>query len=438
MSHAMMISGVVFIITFILISSEKIHKVVATILGSTILIISGVMEQKEAFNFIDWNVLFLLSGMMIIVGIMKHTGVFQYIAIKTAKIAKGNPITIMLLLFIITAFVSSLLDNVTTIMIVIPVTMLVATELNISPIPFIITQAIASNIGGTATLIGDPPNIMIGSAAKLEFLTFITNLAPVVIAIMVVSLGLAYFIFKKKLHVSDALKANIMQFNERDAIADYPLLYKSGIVFMLFLAGLFTQSIHHLEAATMALFCAAILVLISGHKHVEKLIMEEIEWGTIVFFMGLFIVVGSLDKTGIIELIAVWLTKVTGGSLMKTSVALVWISGFASGVIDNIPFVATMIPIIKDIGAQVGIQQHLNPQQVAHVIQPLWWSLSLGACLGGNMTLIGASANVVSVGLAKKAGHTISFWDFTKYGIIFTMVSLIMSTAYILLRYFIL
>lgn len=436
MSIDMIIALTLFVVTFIIISTELIHKLIATLLASMILILSGVMSQEKAFGFIDWNVLFLLAGMMIIVGIMKHTGVFQYIAIKTAKVAKGNPIAILLLLFTITACVSALLDNVTTVLVVIPVALLVSTELQISPIPFIVTQAIASNIGGTATLIGDPPNIMIGSAAHLNFTDFLKHVAPAILIILIMSLVLAYFLFRRLFHVPQQLRTRIMQFNEKEAITNHKLLNKSLIVFGLFLVALFTQSLHHLEAATLAIFCAAVLVLISDKKHVEKLLSDEIEWGTIIFFMGLFIVVGSLVETGLIAKATVFLMKATGGNMLITSISTIWISGFASGIIDNIPFVATMIPIIKGMGVEYGQMHHLTQSQISTVILPLWWSLSLGACLGGNMTLIGASANVVSVGLAKKAGHTISFWQFTKYGILFTVSSLIVSTIYIVVRYF--
>ncbi len=435
MSFDMIVALVIFVVTFIIISTEIIHKLIATMLASMILILFGVMTQEKAFSYIDWNVLFLLAGMMIIVGIMKHTGVFQYIAIKTAKVAKGNPILILLLLFSITAFVSALLDNVTTILVVIPVALLISSELQISPIPFIVTQAIASNIGGTATLIGDPPNIMIGSAANLNFMDFIVHVAPVIIIIMIFSVLLAYFLFRKQFHVPEHLKQRIMQFNEHDAITDHKLLKQSLFIFGLFLAALFTQSLHHMEAATLAIFCAAVLIII-GKKHVDILLTDEIEWGTILFFMGLFMVVGSLVETGLIARATVYLMKATGGDIKITAISTIWLSGFASGVIDNIPFVATMIPIIKGMGIEYGQIHLLSQLQIAEVIKPLWWSLSLGACLGGNMTLIGASANVVSVGLAKKAGHKISFWQFTKYGIIFTLTSLVISTIYIVVRYF--
>jgi Na+/H+ antiporter NhaD/arsenite permease-like protein len=414
-----------FIFSYILISTEIINKTVVALLGASIFILIHIIGQETVFTVIDWNVIFLLVGMMIIVGITKTTGLFQYIAIKTAKSARGNPMYILIALSLITALFSAFLDNVTTVLILTPVTILIAVELGISPVPFIIAEAIASNIGGTSTLIGDPPNIMIGSAAKIDFLSFLFNLGPIILIILIVFCFMSYFLFRKHLTVSDERKARIMDFDESKSIENKPLLIKSLSVLALVITGFLFHGILRVEASTIALFGAALLLLLTG-KHELDEYFREIEWGTIFFFIGLFILVGGLVELGVIKSMAQFLINITEGDMRLTSVLIIWASGLFSAVVDNIPYVATMIPLIQDIGTGIGPEATL----------PLWWSLALGACLGGNYTLVGASANVVAAGIASKSGFKISFWAFTKYGILYATMSLFLSTIYILLRFY--
>lgn len=420
-------SIVVFIVTFIFISTEKINKTVAALCGAFLFILSSIIDQKTAFLEIDWNVIFLLIGMMIIVGITKTTGLFQFAAIKMAKLAKGNPYKILIYLCILTAVFSAFLDNVTTVLILTPITILISVELGLSPIPFVIAEIISSNIGGTATLIGDPPNIMIGSSAKLGFMDFIINLSPIVIILLISFLIVTYFLWGKQMQVSNQRKARIMEFNEYKFFEDKKLLYKSIFVLILVMSGFLFHSYIHLEAATIAMSGASLLLLISGKKELHKL-FEEIEWETIFFFIGLFILVGGIVETGVIKQMSEMMISLTQGNIQLTSFVVLWSAGIFSGIIDNIPFVATMIPIIEEFSKDPLIMQS--------AITPLWWSLSLGACLGGNATLIGASANVVAAGIAGKSGYKISFWEFTKYGFVITILNLLLCNAYIYLRYF--
>ncbi|HAV92309.1 TPA: hypothetical protein DCW38_03920 [candidate division WOR-3 bacterium] len=426
MGYQSIIGVILFVIIFILISTEKFNKTILSLLGGALFMVLHFVSQELAFLSIDWNVIFLLISMMVIVGITKKTGLFQYVAIKAAKISRGKPVNIMILLSLITALFSAFLDNVTTVMIITPVAILIAVELGISPIPFVISCAIASNLGGTATLIGDPPNIMIGSAANLDFNSFLFNLTPIIIIIMIVYSLLIYLFFRKKMRISNERKARIMDFDESKSIENKPLLIKSLTVLSLVIAGFLIHGFLNLEPATIALFGAGLLMLLTGEKEVDEF-FHDVEWGTIFFFIGLFILVGGLVELGIIKKVASFVLNLTNGNMKSTSLLVLWISGVFSAFIDNIPYVATMIPLIKDIGVHVGPDK----------IQPLWWSLALGACLGGNGTLIGASANVVSAGLAKKNGYKISFWEFTKYGSIITIITLAISTIYIYFRYLI-
>jgi len=425
MSIAMWIGIGLFFLIYVIISTELVNKTIIALVGGTLFIFLRIISTEKAFQVIDWNVIFLLISMMIIVGITKRTGIFQYVAIKAAKLAKGNPMAIMILMSFITAFFSAFLDNVTTVMIITPVTILIAVELGISPVPFIIVEAIASNIGGTATLIGDPPNIMIGSAANLDFNSFLVNLTPVVLILMVVLSGVYYLLFAKSMHVSNERKAKIMEFDETKSIEDKPLLIKCLVIMSLVIIGFFFHGLLKVEASAIALFGASILMMISGTEEVEEF-FHEIEWPTIFFFIGLFILVGGLVELGIMSKLSAYILDLTKGNIKLTALSLLWVSGVLSAFIDNIPYVATMIPLIQDMSRTLGAQ----------TVQPLWWALSLGACFGGNGTLIGASANVVAVGLAKKSGYKITFMDFTKYGALIAVISLVVSTAYIYLRYF--
>jgi len=421
--------------------SERIHKTIIAIVGASAMLLFKIIEQREAFfseEFgIDYNVIFLLIGMMIIINIMKDTGVFEWIAIKSAKFAKGEPIRIMVTLSVVTAFLSAFLDNVTTVLLIAPVTLLICDALEIEPVPFLITEAIASNIGGTATLIGDPPNIMIASKAKLEFMDFIYNLAPVVIIIMVAYIFTVKWMFKKSLAVRPELKARIMEMKESEAITDHALTRKSLIVLTLTVVGFLFHSHLGFEPATIALSGAGLLLLVAGKE--PHHILEKIEWTTLFFFMGLFIMVGGVVKVGIIKILAEQALNLTQGNMFATSMLVLWFSAFASAIIDNIPYVATMNPLIIDMAK--GLWPNVtDPVALVHTpaLMPVWWSLALGACLGGNGTLIGASANVVVAGMSEKAGKKITFMQFTKYGMPLMIESVIICTVYIWIRYYLL
>jgi Na+/H+ antiporter NhaD/arsenite permease-like protein len=425
MSLAMWIGVALFVLVYVIISTDLINKTVIALVGAAVFIFAGLVKPENALHYVDLNVIFLLVSMMVIINITKKTGLFQWIAIKAAKAAKGEPILILILMALITCTLSAFLDNVTTVLIIMPVLLLIATELGVSPIPFVITGAIASNIGGTATLIGDPPNIMIGSAAKLDFMAFVVNLAPLVLILMVVMSFMYYLMFRKQLVVSNERKAKIMDFDESKSITDKGLMIKCLVVLGAVVLGFFFHGLLHIEASLIALGGASVLMLLAGSHEIDDFI-RDVEWGTIFFFVGLFILVGGLVDLGLMKVLATKILELTKGNIMTTSMLLIWVSGFLSAVIDNIPYVATMIPLIQDMGNTLGQAQ----------IEPLWWSLAIGACFGGNGTLVGASANVVSVGLANKSGYKISFMDFTKIGAFVTVVTLVISTAYVYLRYF--
>ncbi len=435
------IGTAIFILSYIAIVSERIHKTIIAIVGAAAMLLFKIMEQKEAFfseEFgIDYNVIFLLISMMIIINIMKDTGVFEWLAIKSAKFAKGEPVRIMVTLSVVTATLSAFLDNVTTVLLVAPVTLLICDALEIEPVPFLITEAIASNIGGTATLIGDPPNIMIASKAKLEFMDFIYNLTPVVILVMVAYIFTIKWMFKKSLTVKPELKARIMEMKESEAITDHALTRKSLIVLGLTVLGFIFHSHLGYEPATIALSGAGLLLLVAGKE--PHYILEKIEWTTLFFFMGLFIMVGAVVKVGLIKILAEQALNLTQGNMFATSMLVLWFSAFASAVIDNIPYVATMNPLIIDMAK--GLWPNVaDPVALVHTpaLMPVWWSLALGACLGGNGTLIGASANVVVAGMSEKAGKKITFMQFTKYGMPLMIESVVICTFYIWIRYYLL
>lgn len=383
------------------------------------LVHESLQHVRGAFEHIDFNVIFLLAGMMVIVNITKRTGVFQWIAMKSVKVCKGSPIKILLLFCVLTAVLSALLDNVTTILLMAPVTLNVAKKLDISPIPLFISEILSSNIGGTATLIGDPPNIMIGSAAKLSFLDFLLNLTPVVAVIFAVSIGLMYFIFKDELVVS-AEKMKELEFIETKGLIKDPRMLKISLTVLAFvILGFLLHGALHLDASTIAIAGAGVLLLFDSRTDV----IHEVEWTTIFFFIGLFITIGGVIEAGVIEWMAEASIGLTAGDMTMTTVLILWASGILSAIIDNIPYTATMIPLIHELvkgGMEAG---------------PLWWSLALGACLGGNGTIIGASANVIAADIASHSGHRISFLGFMKYGMIITFVSLLISTGYLLLFY---
>jgi Na+/H+ antiporter NhaD/arsenite permease-like protein len=415
----------IFLGAYSLIISEKVHRTTVSIFASALMILFGIFmgfySQEEAIRMVDFNTIGLLVGMMIIVGIAKDTGLFQYVAIKTAKFAKGDPWKIMLTFALITAVFSALLDNVTTILLMVPMTLVICDNLRVNPIPFLFVEIFLSNIGGTATLIGDPPNILIGSAAGLSFMDFVVNLGPVVLIILFAVLPLMKMIFGKKIKADPADMKKIMDLNENESLKRPGLLKKTLFVLGLVIIGFFLHGALHIEAATIALFGAGLLLLLDN-KNPERA-LHEIEWTTIFFFIGLFVLVGGLEQVGVISWAAAGIIELTGGNLAITSITILWGGAFISAFIDNIPFVATMIPLVQ------GMSETFTD------LDPLWWSLALGACLGGNGTLVGASANLVAAGMAEKSGYEIKFTDFMKIGLGIMVITLIISNVYIWVRY---
>lgn len=416
---------VIFLLTYALIITEKIHRTIVAMIGAVVMIIVGILGQEEAIHHIDFNTIGLLIGMMIIVNVTAETGLFAYIGIWTAKKAKGNPVRIMWLLALITAVGSSFLDNVTTIMLMVPVTFSITRQLKVSSFPFIFSQIIASNIGGAATLIGDPPNIMIGSAVKeLTFMAFIQNMAPVIVIILAVTIPLFILIFRKQLKTTEERRKNLMNTELEGIITDSVMLIKSLSILGVTLVGFFLHQALHLESATVALTGAFLLLLLTG-EHMMENAFRSVEWTTIFFFIGLFVLVGGLIETGVIAELAEKAIDLTGGDALSSSMLIMWLSAIASSFLDNIPFVATMIPLIGDM-ANMGVSP----------IEPLWWSLALGACLGGNGALIGASANLIAAGMSAKEGEPIRFIKFLKYGFPLMILSVLISSLYVYLRYF--
>lgn len=415
----------IFIITYAVIITEKFNRAIVALLGASLMIFAGILSQERAVEGVDFNTLGLLIGMMIIVAVSQKTGMFQYLAIKGAKLVKGNPWWILVMLSLITAITSAFLDNVTTVLLIVPITLLITDELNINPYPFLAMQIISSNIGGAATLIGDPPNIMIGSAAKLTFMDFIINVAPIIPLIMITTIIPLWFIYGKEMKVEERLKAGIMKFDEREAIKDVSLLKKSLAVLGIVMIGFIFQHQIHMEFAIIAMSGAVVLLLISGEN--PHHIFEKVEWETIFFFIGVFIIVTGVKETGLIKLMAEKVISSSGGDMTIIAFAITWLSAIASAFIGCIPFVATMIPMIKEMGVIAGD---------AEVIKPLWWSLSLGACLGGNGTIIGAAANVIVAGIADRSGCPIKFLKFMKLAFPLMLWSIFISWIYIYLRYF--
>ncbi|WP_036944511.1 ArsB/NhaD family transporter [Pseudobacteroides cellulosolvens] len=422
MDSQVIISAVIFIAAYALIVWDKFDRTVIALSGAVLMILFRIITQETAFMEIDYNTLGLLISMMIIIMIMKRTGVFEYLAVKVAKISKGEPVKIIVLLSIITGILSALLDNVTTVLLILPVTLSIAKDLHINPVPFIIAEIFSSNIGGTATLIGDPPNIMIGSSVKISFMDFILNDAPIAIPLLFVTTYLFVLIYRKKLKTTQEAKDKILAMDEYKCIKNHKLLIKSLIVLGLTIIGFLLHGVLHFESATIAITGAVALLLISGLKP-EK-ILHEVEWKTIFFFVGLFIMVGGIKEAGIIKMLAQGVLDITNGDLVLMSLAILWVSAIASAFIDNIPFVATMIPMIKDMGAMSGME-----------LMPIWWALSLGACLGGNGTIIGASANVVATGIADEHGHKITFGGYFKVAFPLMLFTLLIATGYIYFRY---
>ena len=421
MTSTQIIAIVIFLVTMAAIMTEKLHRTVAAVAGALLLILTGVLSVESGFSYVDLNTLGGLIGMMLFVAVVKNSGIFEYIAIKAAKIAKGRPWPLMVLFALITAVLSAFLDNVTTVLLIGPMTLAITSMLRINPIPFFMTQIMASNIGGTATLIGDPPNIMIGSAAGLSFTDFITNTGVAVLFVLAATIVCFYFIYGRKLHVEPEAMDSILQLDENKAIKDRSLLIKSVVMILLVVFGFVFHSQLHLESCTIALTAAAVMLLI-GRQDVEE-IVAGVEWTTILFFTGLFIVVGGLQETGVIQILANGLMDLTEGHMTLTILLILWVSAIVSSFLDNIPFVATLIPLI------------LTMQSSGVDVTPLWWAVSLGACLGGNGTLIGASANVVLSGISNRHGFPITFASYFKVGFPLMLVSVAISTVFLLLRF---
>jgi Na+/H+ antiporter NhaD/arsenite permease-like protein len=427
-------AAVVFILTYVVIMTDRINRAIVALTAAGLMIFGGVLTQEAALRGVDFNTLGLLTGMMVIVAITSKSGIFQYLAIWSAKRVNGRPWGILVMLTLVTAILSALLDNVTTVLLIAPVTLLITEELEVPPYPFLFSEIIASNIGGTATLIGDPPNIMIGSAVRLTFNDFLWNLAPVVPLILVASMVPIYLIWGRRLHTSEANRRRVMDFDEGKAITDPRLLRQALAVLALVIIGFVLSHSIGQEPASIAMFGAAVLLLVTniGVKAEEQTrrvhsAFSQVEWVTLFFFMGLFVVVHAVDSTGLLRLLAEEVVSLTGGAPQTTAMAILWVSALASAVVDNIPFVATMIPIIKSMATTFGGHEGLLP---------LWWSLALGACLGGNGTLVGASANLVVAGFAERAGHPIRFVPFMLMAFPLMIFSILISTAYLYLRYF--
>ncbi|MDQ6951478.1 MAG: ArsB/NhaD family transporter [Mariprofundales bacterium] len=423
----------ILLAVYAVIMMEKFNRAVLSLLGAGIMILCGVLNQEQAIAGVDFNTIGLLTGMMVIVAISQKTGMFQYVAIRAAKLVKGDPWGVLVMLSVVTALFSAFLDNVTTVLLIAPVTLLITDALDVKPYPFLFSEILASNIGGTATLIGDPPNIMIGSQAGLTFYDFLVNLAPIIPLIMLTTMACIWVIFRRDIHASREARELIMEFNERDALKNIPLLKKSLSVLGMVLIGFTTAHELHLEPASIAMFGAALLLLLQTwscdleeKNHAFEGVMAEVEWTTIFFFVGLFIIVTGAEHTGIIAFLADKMLELTKGDFNATVAAVLWTSAIASAVIDNIPFVATMIPMIHDMAPTFG---------GAEAIRPLWWALALGACLGGNGSLIGASANLIVAGFAQRAGHPISFFTFIKHAFLLMILSIVIAQIYISLRY---
>lgn len=419
---------VAFVAAYLLIATERIHRVAAALFGAAAMVLLGATDAQSGFfseeTGVDWNVIFLLLGMMIIVGIVRQTGVFEFLAIWAAKRARGRPFLVLVMLSLITAVASALLDNVTTVLLIAPVTLLVCDRLGVSPVPFLLAEAMASNIGGTATLIGDPPNIIIAARSGLTFNDFVLNLGPIVVLLLAVFIGLAWLLWGRGMSVEPERVDAVMELNEREAIEDKGLLVKCGVVLVMVTAGFVLHPVLHLEPSLVALLGAGLLVALSRSE--PSAYLREVEWPTLVFFMGLFVMVGGLVHVGVIKSLGNAATAAVGDNALLANSLLLFGSGILSGLVDNIPYVATMSPLVAQLvdasgGGPVG--------------QSLWWSLALGADLGGNATAVGASANVVILGIAARNGIKISFWTFTKYGIIVAAVTLVIAWAYVVLRY---
>ena len=432
--NPMWVSTCVLAITYATIMSEKVNRSIVALVGAGVMILTGVLDQDEAIKGIDWNTIGLLTGMMILVSISRRSGMFQYLAIWSAKAAKAHPAGILFILQITTAVLSAFLDNVTTVLLIVPVTLAICTTLKVPAYPYLFAEIFASNIGGTATLIGDPPNILIGSQVGLTFNDFVFHLTPVIVIVMAVQAVIIHFLWGKDLKASHDAEARVMAMNAADSILDWMLLKQSLVILTLVMIAFVLARPLHLEPATIAMIGAAMLMLLDNWAHqTEKAAHNihqtfgDVEWITIFFFIGLFVVVHGVDVGGLLNLLANKLVAATGGNMAHAGYAILWSSAVLSAIVDNIPFVATMIPLIKNMAPAFGGADH---------IQPLWWCLSLGACLGGNGTLIGASANLTVAGIGDRSGVPFSFITYTLYAFPMMIVSVAICHVYVWWRYF--
>ncbi len=418
---------VVFAGAYVLIATERFPRATISLTGGALMVLLGATDEAGIFfsesSGVDWNVIFLLLGMMMIVGILRQSGAFEFLAIWSAKRARGRPFVVMVMLVVITGALSAMLDNVTTVLLIAPVTLLIADRLGLPPAPFLITQVMASNIGGAATLIGDPPNIIVASRAGLTFTDFLVNMGPLVVILMIAFIGLVWLMFGRKLSYDAERAERVMALNEREAIKNPRLLAMSIGVIVLVLAGFSLQNVLGLEPSVVALLGAGLLALITRLE--ARVVMADVEWETLLFFAGLFIMVGGLVNLGIIDALGTAAISAVGDNYSGAAIGLLVGSAAISGIIDNIPYVATMAPLVEGLVSHGGT-----------AAEPLWWALTIGADLGGNATAVGASANVVVLGIARRYGMPISFWDFTKYGLLVTLVTVAISVPYVLLRYF--
>ncbi|KPK22295.1 MAG: hypothetical protein AMJ76_00050 [Dehalococcoidia bacterium SM23_28_1] len=419
------LASLIFSVTYLLIISERIHKTTAALAGGLVMIAFRVLDQEEAFAAIDFNVIFLLVGMMIIANILGKTGAFQWLAIRSAKLAKGNPVQILLLMAVITAAASAFLDNVTTVVLMAPLAIFVASILEVNPVPFLLTIIMASNIGGTATLIGDPPNIIIGSGADLDFLDFLVHLGPIIILILVVFLAMVFLLFRHQLQTRPELQHRIMELDESEVLTDRSLLHKALAILALVGIGFLLHGPLDYEPATVALAGATALILI-GRQHPREALLE-VEWSTIFFFVGLFMVVGGAEEVGLLEDIGERMADASGGSLTAAAMLTLWPTGILSSIVNQIPYAAAMIPVVREMNAGLPVG--------ASASNPLWWALALGAGLGANFTPVAAAANVYVIGVADRAGYKVTFLQFLRYSLLVTLVSLVIATIYLWLRY---
>ena len=418
----------VFVVAYILIATEKFNRVAIVCGGAAMMAIIGATDTKSAFysheTGIDWDVIFLLLGMMIIVGVIHKTGLFEFLAIKSIQFGKGEPKRAFVYILLLVAVASALLDNVTTILLAVPMTFVIASHLKVNPVPFILGEVFISNIGGAATLIGDPPNIIIASKANLEFNDFLVNMAPIVLVVTVFIVPFLVWSFRKELVNTEEDRSAIQHLDAKSFITNKVLMKKSLFVLLLVVINFTAHSLTHFEPALVALLGAGLLVLISNLKPAD--FAMDVEWGTLVFFAGLFIMVGALVKVGALAEFSNLISDAVGDNAAVAGTAILFVSAIVSGIVDNIPYVASMIPVVTQLTESISTINN----------DGLWWSLALGADFGGNLTIVGASANVVAIGLAHANGVKISFWHFAKYGVPVTIISTLISFPYLLMRYF--